>query len=128
MTAAALASDPRLGGQVEAVVTIGSPVSHVALPPQVAVLSLENAADLTPELDGAVDPDRPSWTSVERAGPVDAGNPWSAHEIDAYAETARLVDQSEHPSLVAWRERVAPFLDAGADATSQEMGTRRAPP
>ncbi len=128
MTAAALAADPALGGQVEAVLTLGSPVSHVPLPPSVTVLSLENSADLTPELDGAADPDLPWWTSVERAGPVDVLDPWSAHHLGAYAETARLVDASDHPSVVAWRDQVAPFLDPGAEATTQEVSTLRIRP
>ncbi len=86
------------------------------------------AADLTPDLDGASDPDRTSWTSVERAGPVDARDPWSAHHVEAYAATARLVDASDHPSVVAWRHQAAPFLDADAEVTSQEVDTRRLPP
>ena len=62
---------------------------------------------------------------MERAAPVDTADPWSAHEIGAYAETARLVDASEHPSLVAWREQVAPFLDPRAEVVTQELSTLR---
>ena len=128
MTAAALAVDPVPVGDVQAVVTMGSPVSHVPLPADVVVLSLENGGDLTPDVDGALDPDRRTWTSVEHARPVDTAYPWSAHEIGAYAATAGLVDASDHPSLVAWRAQVAPFLDPRAEVVSQEISTLRGPP
>lgn len=125
IAAAALAADPATPGRVEAVLTLGSPVSHVALPAGVATLSLENAGDLTPQLDGALDPDLAHRTSVGRDLPVDPADPWAGHQIGAYAETARLVDLSTHPSVVGWREQVAPFLRPDGSISSQEYGTRR---
>ncbi len=128
ITAAALAADPAAPGRVEAVVTLGSPVSHVPVPADVAVLSLENGGDLTPELDGALDPDVAHRTSVQRDLPVDPADPWAGHGIGAYAQTARLVDLSTHPSVVGWRAQVAPFLQPHGEVTSQEYATVREPP
>ncbi len=126
LTAASLAADPRYA--VEAVVTFGSPVSALPVPHDVTVLSVESSSDVVPHADGARDPDRPSWTTVTADGPVDADDPWAAHHLDAYRRHAALVDSSTHPSLVGWREAVAPFLDPAARVSTQEFSTVRTVP
>lgn len=126
LTAASLAADPRYA--VEAVVTFGSPVSALPVPHDVTVLSVESSSDVVPHTDGARDPDRPSWTTVTADVPVDADDPWAAHHLDAYRRHAALVDSSTHPSLVGWREAVAPFLDPAARVSTQEFSTVRTVP
>ena len=133
LTAAALAADPtfrrRFG--VTHVVTAGAPVARIDVPAEVSVLSLEHREDLVPGLDGADNPDRESWVTVERevtdvldpdAGATDA------HGSELYAETARLVDESTDPSLVAWREGAVEFIDGeGGDPLVLDYTVRRVP-
>lgn len=139
ITAAALASDPAVRQEynVEAVLTEGAPISEFALD-DVAVLSIENDADLIPELDGAQNPDQPNWTTVNadvldpQSGDqltrqrVDDGEPFAGHYLDGYLRTAEQVDQSPHQSVQQWRDAAAPFL-AGDDVTTIEVTVEREP-
>jgi hypothetical protein len=126
ITAASLAADPRWS--VEAVLALGAPVSALPVPDDVTVLAVESSSDLVPHVDGARDPDRASWTTVTADVPVDPDDPWAAHHLDAYRHHAALVDSSTHPSLVGWRQAVAPFLDPGARVSTQEYSTVRTLP
>ncbi len=106
ITAAQLAADPAFRAEFtpRAVLTAGSPIAGTPVPDGVAVLALEHDGDPIPGLDGAANPDRRGWTTVAAAS---AG---PAHSAPAYAATGDLVDASDHPSLVAWRADLAPFL------------------
>ncbi|RLV56176.1 hypothetical protein D9V41_06975 [Aeromicrobium phragmitis] len=121
ITAAALAADPAVRDRfsIESVVTAGSPIAHIDLPEDVSVLSLEHSQDPVPMLDGADNPDRPSWTTVRRELSDTEGtrggprSPINAHGSGTYATTGALVDGSEDPGLVSWRERNDHFLRPG---------------
>lgn len=115
LTAAALAADPtfRSRHRVTHVVTSGAPVSSLAVPEEVCVLSLEHDEDLVPGLEGNDNPDRRGWVTVERSLADDLGpdgRASQAHDNAAYVDTARLVDASEDPSVQAWRDGAAPFV------------------
>ena len=126
LTAAALAAEPtfRQRHEVTHVVTSGAPVANLAVPEEVSVLSLEHSEDLVPGLEGADNPDRETWVTVRRdvAGVLDPEDGASrAHRVSHYAETARLVDASDDPSLVAWRRGARDFLgDGGLDNAGRE--------
>lgn len=120
MTAAGLAADQSLRDRftITHVVTIGSPVATFDVPDDVRVLSLEHQQDVVPSLDGAANPDRPSWVTVRAdaaehpdAGPQLDEDPLLAHDTLVYVRAAEAVDRSDHPSLQAWRQGLAPFLD-----------------
>ncbi|WP_338750298.1 hypothetical protein [Janibacter alittae] len=118
LTAASLAADPhfRRRFHVTHVVTAGAPVARLDVPDDVSVLSLEHTEDLVPGLDGADNPDREGWVTVEREvgdvlGPDDGAT--DAHAAELYTQTGHLVDESHDPSLVAWRDGADAFLDGG---------------
>ena len=136
ITAAQLAADPALRATVtvDAVLTAGAPVGGFDLPPDVAVLSLEHEEDWIASLDGAENPATPSWSTVvrdlppETAAPGEPPHGMAGHSLDRYGETADLVDSSDDASLVAWRERVAPYLAAdGTSASAQLLLAERRP-
>ncbi|NYF97764.1 hypothetical protein [Janibacter cremeus] len=133
LTAAALAADPafRRRFHVTHVVTAGAPVAGLDVPEEVSVLSLEHTEDLVPGLDGADNPDRESWVTVEREvgdvlGPDDGAT--DAHASEIYTQTAHLVDESDDPSLVAWREDAGDFIDgAGGEPVVIDYAVDRVP-
>ncbi|GAA8852032.1 hypothetical protein DUHN55_39630 [Helicobacter pylori] len=115
LTAAALAAEPtfRSRHRVTHVVTSGAPVASLAVPEEVSVLSLEHDEDLVPGLEGADNPDRRGWVTVERSLADDLGpdgRASQAHDNATYVDTARLVDASDDPSVQAWRDGAAPFV------------------
>ena len=126
MVAAQAAADPQLRQRftVTHVVTAGAPVALARVPDDVTVLSFEHAEDPVPRLDGAANPDRPTWVTV-RGG--ETGRP---HELADYVRTAQVVDGSDDASLVAVRQSLAPFLDrpgATASAVDVTMTRERSP-
>ncbi|WP_461023610.1 hypothetical protein [Thalassiella azotivora] len=142
LVATQLAADEsfRARYDVQAVLTLGSPVGERDLPPDVPVLSVEHEQDLTVAADGRRNPDHTGWTTVRRdlLDPVtgvdgfDASmrvDPFAAHRIEHYLDTARAVDASSDDSVVAWREAAAPFLDTdGALVVATEYEVRRVVP
>lgn len=133
ITAAALAADPVLRQRhgVTHVVTSGAPVATVGVPEDVSVLSLEHAEDLVPGLEGEDNPDRESWVTVQRAVADELGpdaRATQAHHVGHYAETARLVDASDDPSLASWRRGASDFLDGeGGEAVVIDYDIERVP-
>ena len=100
--------------RVTHVVTAGSPIARMAVPPSVSVLSLENRYDLVPRLDGEPPPPQPNRvTIVFDAQTHDIG---SNHALDTtYLPGARDVDcDRADPSLAAWRVGAAAFLPPDA--------------
>ena len=108
-------------------VTAGSPLTGRTPPPGVQVLALEHDDDLVPRLDGRTHPDRRDRVVVRAPAP---DGPWRtdavpAHSSSAYVVTGAAVDASAHPSLVAFRRGLAPFLDReGASCTSRQCCSR----
>lgn len=131
LTAAALAADPairtRLG--ITHVVTSGAPIASLEVPEDVSVLSLEHTEDLVPGLEGADNPDRVTWVTVERSLQDDlgaGGRASEAHDTAQYADTARMVDASDDPSISAWRDGAAPFVGtAGAPTVTIDYDIER---
>ncbi|MFI7585948.1 hypothetical protein ACIB24_02595 [Spongisporangium articulatum] len=124
ITAASLAADPLLRKEfhVTHVVVSGAPVAQFDVPDDVQVLALEHQQDPTPRLDGADNPDRPNWITVERdlsADPfVEAAHgrrPLIAHHQAVYGSTATALDASTDPSLAHWRAGAAAFLARPGD-------------
>ncbi|MGF1662374.1 MAG: hypothetical protein ACFCVG_07860, partial [Kineosporiaceae bacterium] len=113
LVAASVAADPdvRRRFAVSHVVTAGSPVAGIDVPPDVRVLSLEHTDDLVAGLDGRANPDRRTWLTVRAPAPAGTGGPLPPHDSAGYAATARLVDRSPDADLAAFRGSLAPFLD-----------------
>ena len=56
------------------------------------------------------------------------GRSTEAHHVSHYAETARLVDASDDPSLVAWRQDAADFVgDPEGEAVVIDYDIERVP-
>jgi hypothetical protein len=127
ISAASLAADnaTRAEFTITHVVSGGSPIAGFDIPPDITVLSLEHEQDAVPRLDGADNPDRPTWTTVTRdptgvpmrkGGSVDAI--MESHGTAIYADTGQLVDSSPEPSLAATRASLDPFLTNDASAAT----------
>jgi hypothetical protein len=127
IAAMALASNESFSSHysVAAVVTAGSPVARFAPVGGPSVLSLENSTDIVWALDGAANPDRATWITVQQdlrasdlAADRDAATSLvGSHEPATYARTASLFDSSNASSARAWRDQNAAFL-ADGKATS----------
>jgi hypothetical protein len=112
MVAARAASDFATAGtyNVTHVITVGAPAADMPVPAHVQVLSLENANDLVPHLDPHANPDLPNRTTVTFATEHDGV--LNNHSINkVYAPAARALDSSKDPSITAFRDSAAPFLD-----------------
>ncbi|MGA8980600.1 MAG: thiamine pyrophosphate-binding protein, partial [Pedococcus sp.] len=124
IVAAGLASSAqfRSAHRVTHVVTLGSPVGRVPVPPEVRVLSIEHRQDPVPRLEGRPNPDRAGWVTVSRdleagstvdskASPGTGTEATSevprrasaAHRSERYVETAAALDASDDRSVAAWR-------------------------
>jgi len=109
---------------VKAVVTAGSPVGRLSLPRRVNALHLEGTRDIVPGLDGKPNPDTATRVTVhhdarrseERELQGAARGIGSAHSLDTYAVTARLVDQGLSPSAEAWRAAERSFFEGPKSA------------
>lgn len=110
IAAAVLSGDPEVRARydVRAVVTAGSPVAHVEVPPDVVTVHLENVQDAVLAADGAPTPDQPHRTVVRtdlsasddpdlRAAALTWGGP---HDVNAYARSAAEAGRSSDPSIV----------------------------
>ena len=116
MTAVHLANDSSFTDRfnVQHVVTAGAPTAQVPdLPDSVQTLSLENTGDLVPLTDGEDNPDQPNRTTVRFDNPT--GSIGGNHGLDVYAAGGRLVDESDHPSLVETRDRLQQDGFMGSD-------------
>lgn len=132
MAAYAAAASPavRSRWKVAGVLTAGSPLARIPVPPGVPVLALENADDVVPGLDGRWPADLRSVTTARfrrQTGSVE-GN----HGLDTYADAADGLPES--PSVAAWRRATAGFLAGGAVistrryAVTRSRARRRKPP
>ncbi|TXR56010.1 hypothetical protein [Quadrisphaera setariae] len=117
ITAAQLAADPALRARfdVQGLVTAGSPIGNVDLPPDVQALSLEHDEDLVPKLEGVENTSlRSNQVTVTAPTPGQLG----AHEVQGYAVLAEAVDASDDASLTAVRAAVGQFFSQPGDSTT----------
>lgn len=132
--AAALAAHPQVTKhfRVTAVVTAGSPTGRIELPTSVRALHLEGTRDVVPGLDGSPNPDTPTRVTVHhdardsqvRALQGAAREIASAHHLDTYAQTARLVDGGLTDSTDEWLRSQRAYFSTGADVTVTEYRAR----
>ena len=131
MTAMHLANNPAFREEFtpDAVLTAGSPTGSMPAPEGVQVLSLEHTDDAVVSLDDGRNPETDSWTTVRREATAEDGgdavvrqrfasDPFAPHDGDAYARTAALVDEEDHPSTDAFRRHVDPYLSGELIGTS----------
>jgi alpha/beta hydrolase fold len=84
------------------VVTAGSPVARMPVPDHVRVLSLENAHDIVPHLDGQPNPDQPNRITVTFARQANAIG--ANHDMfTVYRAAGHDLDAVRDPSLDAYR-------------------------
>lgn len=107
IAAAGLAASPQFTARhhVTHVVTMGSPVSRVPVPPGVQVMSLEHSQDPVPRLEGRRNPDRQHWVTVTRdlhGDPHGVDTASGAHAATEYLQTAAMVDASQDRSVQGW--------------------------
>jgi pimeloyl-ACP methyl ester carboxylesterase len=115
IAAAALAASPgfRQRHRVTHVMAAGAPIARFPIPADVGVLALEHRQDPVPRLDGATNPDRPSWVTATRdvAGDPEVGRRASrAHDLGEYRQTAAAVGRHQSGSFGAWRRSATPFF------------------
>lgn len=113
---------------VRHVVTAGAPIGLIAadIPPSVAVLALENDADVVPHLDDAANPDRVNVLTV--TAHHDRGSISANHDLRrSYLPAARDVDASHDRSVreyLAGPDGISGFLDAATVRTYAYRITR----
>ena len=85
---------------VVGLITIGAPIANSNLPADLPTLSIEHSNDIVPALAGATNPMTENWATASRHFEIGLGQSVAAaHEIDAYNETAKLVDGSSDSGL-----------------------------
>ncbi|MEZ5096372.1 MAG: hypothetical protein R2731_09780 [Nocardioides sp.] len=112
---------------VTQVVTAGSPVGSLGpFPPGTSVLSLENAGDVIPLLDGTANAPAANHVTVTFDDP--APSIADAHDLRHYAAGAAGVDGSADPSVVDQLDRLRSegFLGGAGEARSQVFQITRA--
>jgi hypothetical protein len=125
MIAARLASRLQAGSEfrVTHLVTAGSPVGLAPVPRSVSVLSLQNRGDVVPELDGADNPRRGGWITVQTSH--GDSSVLGKHSMRSYLAGAVDLDACADPALAHWRRSAAGFLTAER-VTTQVFQIRRA--
>lgn len=95
------------GRRVDYVVAAGSPVDTTRVPRGTTVVSLQNAADVVPGLDGMPARDVAGRTTVVVAD--DRGSTGANHAIDTYRDAARSADElaRSDPGLRRTHEQMA---------------------
>jgi hypothetical protein len=105
------------------VVTAGSPVGGMQVPKSVQVLSMENAHDIVPHLDGRPNPDLPNWTTVTVDRGV--GDITSNHAPQiSYLPIAGDIDASADPSVRRFLGSSGAFL-GGSGVSIQAFAFHR---
>jgi hypothetical protein len=98
------------------VVTAGSPIGRIDIPDGVQVLSLENAHDVVPHLDGTSNPDTANHVTVTFESPN--GDIGHNHGLeDSYKPAAGVLDHSRNASLAAFRDSADTFFATKGDGT-----------
>jgi hypothetical protein len=118
MVAAHLADN---NSQVVGLVTIGAPIANEKLPAEVAVLSIEHSNDLVPALAGSTNPFTENWATATRHWEISAGESViESHDINAYANTAELVDSSTDRGLIRIKHRILGSIEASEALEAKE--------
>ncbi len=92
---------------VTGVVTIGSPVGHVELPPEIPVLSLQHQNDPIPAMTAATNPLTENWATATRMVELQIAEPaLNAHEFDHYQKSLALADVSANKGVSRIREMI----------------------
>ena len=92
---------------VTAIVTLGAPIAQLDLPPETAVMAIEHRNDVVPALSGSINPVTENWVTVGREIDLHPGqSALTAHELDRYVETAKLVDEDDSVGVTRIRETV----------------------
>jgi pimeloyl-ACP methyl ester carboxylesterase len=127
LVAARLAADLSESAEfrVTHLVTAGAPIGLIDIPPSVQVLSLENAGDVVPEVDGTLNPTRPNQVTVK----VDRGGSGidQRHDLGSgYLPAAADVDACGDGSVTDWISGAGAFL-GGADVRTRVFQITRQP-
>jgi len=129
LTAAALATDPQVRAEfrITHVVTAGSPVARIAVPPDVQVLSLENRRDIVPHFEGESNPPTAAWTTVviDPSGETVTDH----HGLASYLRGANKADAATgEPSVRGFLGDADDFLGVGAPMVVHRYQMLRDPP
>ena len=94
---------------VVGMVTFGAPAGQVPLPDGLPAIAVEPTDDIVPALGGTIAAGAgPLYVRRElfADAPVPTDTPLPAHRLAGYRETARLLDGSAEPRLLAFREQL----------------------
>ncbi|TRW46936.1 hypothetical protein [Georgenia yuyongxinii] len=121
LVAARLVADPVFTARfdVQTVLTAGSPIAAVELPPSVAVLSLEDVNDPTVGLDGY--PNEPAANHVTVA--VHSGEParvGAPHLLPSYVRAAQRLDDIDDAGVQDWLGRNRAAMGTGVPGARTE--------
>jgi Alpha/beta hydrolase len=107
--------------QVRDVVTVGAPIRHIELPPEVHVVALEHREDVIPSLSGVDAVGTTTHTVVTRSvfahTPPPQGQVLPAHNLSRYIDTAALLDKNAHGEARTTQERIATLTRGDATVT-----------
>lgn len=112
------------------VLTAGSPVGGIVPAADVSSLHLEHRQDWVPGTDGAPNPDARHRVTVTLGSPATTADGGEfgigpGHRLSNYTGGARLVAESDDPSLVASTAVLAGVLGAGGTATATRFALTR---
>lgn len=139
INAVALASRPEFLEEfnVTHIVTAGSPVGRMDLPPSINMLQLEHTEDIVSGLEGMPNPATPTRTTVQRDLLL-SGDPrmetlgrdiTGAHHLVAYGSTAGLVDSGlAGTSASAWKESASAFFTGEPSTLTEYLPVVPPPP
>ena len=112
---------------VQGVVTLGSPVGQ--LETTAPTLTIAHTEDLVPALGGLDTASGDDRVLVRRTlyddAPMPTGDAFPSHDLDAYRETAGLVDASKDARVEKFIDGAAPFLSGDARGTATEYRAER---
>ncbi|MBX0300569.1 hypothetical protein K2F54_11335 [Cryobacterium sp. 1639] len=105
-----IAAELAARGDINAVglVTFGAPAGQVAVSADLPAIAIEHSDDIIPALGGTAADDGRLYVRHELFGGVDVpvDEPLPAHQLAGYRDTARLVDASVEPRLLAFRDHL----------------------
>jgi len=112
---------------VVGLVTIGAPVAEAKVPAHLPTLSIEHSNDLIPALAGETNPLTEYWATASRHLEIEPGQTViDAHNIDSYAETAKLVDSSDDAGLNRVRRLILQNLSSAELIEAKEYAPLKA--